>query len=113
MALNEHRLYFDVTLWESPKARQLKNFEQCWMVGDHSNIGGSWDDQQLADISLAWMMERFARLGVKFDRTYLYGEFLKFKNYMKNIAPNLPYDRWQNDPYPKDLMPRRWGEGKS
>ena len=114
MALNEHRFYYEVTLWESPdKIRDLSNFEQCWMIGDHSNIGGSWDDQQVSDICLAWMMSRFEKLGVKFDQTYLYGEFLKFKDYTKNIAPNLPYDKWQNDPYPPTLAPRQWGEGKS
>lgn len=56
MALNEHRHYFDVTLWESPGLKRApENFEQCWMAGDHSNIGGSWPDQQLADITLAWV----------------------------------------------------------
>ena len=92
------------------KVRDYINLEQCWMAGDHSNIGGSWDDQQLSDICLAWMMGRFEKLGVKFDQTYLYGEFLKFKDYNKNIAPYLPYDYWQNDPYKKD-PPRQWGEG--
>ena len=59
MALNEHRLFFDVTLWESPELKRApENFEQCWMAGDHSNIGGSWPEQQLSDITLAWV--RFA-----------------------------------------------------
>lgn len=88
MALDEKRFYYDVTLWESPKnKRNPKNFEQCWMAGDHSNIGGSWDDQQLSDIALAWMMGRFENLGFEFDHTYLYGEFLKYKDYVLNIAP--------------------------
>ena len=59
MALNEHRLFFEVTLWESPDLKRApENFEQCWMAGDHSNIGGSWPEQQLSDITLAWV--RFA-----------------------------------------------------
>ncbi|KAL9044333.1 MAG: hypothetical protein Q9214_002520 [Letrouitia sp. 1 TL-2023] len=114
MALNEHRFYFDVTLWESPEARRsTDNFEQCWMAGDHSNIGGSWQDQQMADISLAWMMSRFEALGVKFDQTYLYREFIKFKDYVKRIGPRLPSGEEQGGPYPANLIPRQWGEGRT
>ena len=92
LSLNEKRAYFEPTLWEvcGKKPRGLKTFEQCWMPGDHSNIGGSWEDQQLADISLAWMMSRLESVGLKFDKGYLYHEFLKFET------------------------PRRqWGEGKT
>ena len=112
MALNEHRFYFDVTLWESDRARDPNSFEQCWIAGDHSNVGGSWDDQQIADITLAWMMGRFWRLGAQFDWTYLYGEFLKYKDYVQNLAPYLPYDADQNNPYSKELYPRTYGQGK-
>ena len=96
MALQEHRFYFDVTLWESKdKKRSPANFEQCWMAGDHSNVGGSWYDQQLSDISLAWMTSRFEALGVKFDQTYLCSEILKFKIFVRDIALNLPApDNW-------------------
>ena len=56
LSVNERRGYYGPTLWECPNIpRSLQNLEQCWMAGDHSNIGGSWDDQQLADIALAWM----------------------------------------------------------
>ncbi|KAL8791840.1 MAG: hypothetical protein Q9195_005576 [Heterodermia aff. obscurata] len=99
LSLNERRGPFEPTLWEvSGKPRDIKNFEQCWMPGDHSNVGGSWNDQQLADISLAWMMSHFGKLGVKFEPAYLYREFLKFKHYVEG--------------YPKDLYPRQWGEGR-
>ena len=65
------------------------------MPGDHSNVGGSWDDQQLADISLAWMMSRLESLGVKFDEAYLYREFQKFQNLYSG------------------QLQRQWGEGKT
>ena len=86
LSLDESRGKFEPTLWEIPddpeepksleQARPLEKLEQCWMPGDHSNVGGSWTDQQLADISLAWMMSRFEKLGVKFSIDYLYDEFL-------------------------------------
>ena len=112
MALDEHRGKFEVTLWESPDMpRPLQTFEQCWTVGDHSNVGGSWPEQQLSDISLAWMMSRLDALGVKFDRTYLYREFLKVKDYIKRLGPTLSSS--DGGAYPADLSPRQWGEGVS
>ena len=110
LSLDEKRGYYAPTLWESPKGpRPLDKFEQCWIAGDHSNVGGSWDDQQLADIALAWMMSRFDTLGVRFDPAYLYGETSKFKKLLRdqemgNAKKGEPqYDRTWN--------PRQWGEG--
>ena len=50
-------------------------------------------------------MSRFEGLGVKFDQTYLYREFLKFKDYARRIGPKV-------DGYQEKLNPRQWGEGK-
>ena len=51
------------------------------------------------------MMSRFEGLGIKFDQTYLYREFLKFKDYAGRIGEKV-------DGYKKELSPRQWGEGK-
>lgn len=51
------------------------------------------------------MMSRFEGLGVKFDQTYLYREFLKSKDYVTHIGEKV-------EGYNKDLSPRQWGEGK-
>ncbi len=56
---------------------------------------------------LLQMMSRFEGLGVKFDQTYLYREFLNFKDYATNIGPKL--DKFK---YDTKLSPRQWGEGK-
>ena len=110
IALGEHRKDFNCVLWESPKARRpVQTFEQCYMAGDHSNVGGSWPEQQLADISLAWMMSRFAALGVKFDDTYLWQEYLKCKNYAKVQGPKITSAN--GGPYTSEFIPRQWGEG--
>ena len=101
LALNEKRGRFGPTLWDdTDRERKIGDFEQCWMAGDHSNIGGSWDDQQLADIALAWMMSRLHALGVKFDDSYLYRETIKFKEYTKKSYPRIA-----------EMNPRQWGEG--
>ena len=84
------------------------------MPGDHSNVGGSWEEQQLADIALAWMMSRFEVLGVKFDLGYLYGEYKKFRAFVEDKGPKLKGRNGSDDgpAYPEKLSPRNWGEGK-
>ena len=50
-------------------------------------------------------MSRFEGLGVKFDQTYLYREYLNSKDYTRRIGPKV-------DGYKTELSPRKWGEGK-
>ncbi|KAL8831519.1 MAG: hypothetical protein Q9191_000828 [Dirinaria sp. TL-2023a] len=118
LSVNEKRAYYESALWENAQTnRPFKNFEQAWTVGDHSNVGGSWEDQQLADITLAWMMSRFEVVEIKFDQTYIYREYVKFNNFIKKRAPLLQSSGGSDEdpPYPKDagLNPRTWGEGRS
>ena len=109
LALDEKRGWFSPTMWESAERMDIMKqdgnrcFEQCWMVGDHSNVGGSWEDQRLADLSLAWMMSRYASLGVKFDQNYIYDEFRKNQKFIMAEAAK--------DKLPREPRVRRWGEG--
>jgi hypothetical protein len=45
------------------------NLQQCWFPGVHTNVGGGYPDQALADITLAWMIERCQRF-LAFHPTY-------------------------------------------
>jgi len=57
LALDEHRNLFTPTLWEQPDEPHKLNFlKQCWFPGSHSNIGGSWPDAGISNITLAWMI---------------------------------------------------------
>jgi hypothetical protein len=67
LALDEHRRPFGPTLWSVDAETKPKNLEQCWFPGVHINIGGGSDDQitgaqgdreQIATITLAWMIDR-------------------------------------------------------
>ncbi|KAF9465792.1 hypothetical protein BDZ94DRAFT_1159583 [Collybia nuda] len=57
LALDEYRRPFSPTLWYLPDNCGA-NIEQCWFPGVHSNVGGGYADSALADIALAWMIER-------------------------------------------------------
>ena len=75
LAIDEHRPMFTATLWrsfaeagqeESTLARYTPYYEQRWFVGAHADVGGGYGDDDLPDLSLTWMMEKAAALGVAF-----------------------------------------------
>lgn len=75
LALDEHRRLFTPTLWELPDdARNLKKLKQCWFPGVHSNIGGSYPDAGISNITLAWMISQLEDHDggiLAFDHDYL------------------------------------------
>lgn len=61
LAIDEKRPAFPPTLWEKPLNQPLppgQIVEQVWFAGVHSNIGGSYADSRLSDITLDWMVKR-------------------------------------------------------
>ncbi|KAG5916264.1 hypothetical protein E4U42_007732 [Claviceps africana] len=68
LALDETRAPFSPAVWERPRRDRLNtDLRQVWFPGDHANCGGGWDDQGIANCSLAWMMDQLASVGVEFD----------------------------------------------
>ena len=57
LALDEQRAPFSPALWEKPRGSKT-NLKQVWFPGVHSNVGGGYDDAELANITLAWMVSR-------------------------------------------------------
>lgn len=58
LALDEHRSAFQPAVWEKPPGNRT-NLRQVWFPGAHSNVGGgSYHDQGIANITLAWMMSQ-------------------------------------------------------
>lgn len=71
LALDEKRRPFSPTIWEKPAGQDFpKLLKQCWFPGVHSNVGGSYDDTELADITLAWMISQLDDL-LFFDKDYV------------------------------------------
>ena len=68
MAIDERRCEFPATLWTSQAPGQT--VEQVWFTGVHCDIGGSYpgdpDGTALSDITLAWMLNKAAALGMTF-----------------------------------------------
>lgn len=57
LALDEKRSSFSPAVWEKPEGNRT-TLRQVWFPGAHANVGGGYDDAQLANISLAWMMSQ-------------------------------------------------------
>ena len=63
LAIDEHRADHNATLWTSPpKAGQ--SIEQRWFAGAHGDLGGTYPDRDLADISLAWIQRHSMAKGL-------------------------------------------------
>ena len=56
LALDEHRAPFSPAVWERTNMQKTTiDLRQVWFPGAHSNVGGGYDDQGMANITLAWV----------------------------------------------------------
>jgi uncharacterized protein (DUF2235 family) len=71
LAIDEERTTFSPVLWDEfdePMATSTKNerLSQVWFAGVHSNVGGGYPDDALANVSLNWMMAEAADCNLRF-----------------------------------------------
>ncbi|ORX94931.1 hypothetical protein BCR34DRAFT_608116 [Clohesyomyces aquaticus] len=61
LALHETRTSFPPTLWDTDDDPALQGtlVKQCWLAGDHSDIGGGHSDSGLATLALIWMVAQY------------------------------------------------------
>jgi uncharacterized protein (DUF2235 family) len=78
LAIDERRAAFDRVPWGSPKVWKETQpiwFQQMWFAGNHSDVGGSYleDESRLSDITLKWMVEAAQGVpgGIKIDPAVL------------------------------------------
>jgi uncharacterized protein (DUF2235 family) len=75
LAIDEHRAAFAPTLWvkntpnsgDTFPSRPIEQVEQRWFVGAHSNVGGGYDNDLLAQIPLRWLMRKAIAHGLLFN----------------------------------------------
>jgi len=70
LAVDEQRKPFAPALWTKPVGWNGR-LEQVWFAGVHSNVGGSYSPDGLANEALHWMVEKAEELGLEFDNAYL------------------------------------------
>jgi len=63
LAIDEKRSMFRPNLWDEPAAPN-QTIEQVWFSGVHSDVGGSYKEHELADITLRWMLDNAKSSGL-------------------------------------------------
>ena len=70
LAIDERRKPFKPNLWVRP-AQWPGSIAQAWFAGAHSNVGGGYSPDGLANEALHWIVERAEAQGLRFDNVYL------------------------------------------
>ncbi len=70
LAIDERRQPFLPTLWERPPGWPGE-LEQAWFAGVHSNVGGGYRPDGLANEALHWIAGKAVSHGLEIDHTYL------------------------------------------
>lgn len=66
LAIDERRAEFPATLWNpNPANAQRQTVEQVYFTGVHCDVGGSYPETGLSDITLSWMMQKAMQLGLE------------------------------------------------
>ena len=69
LALDDERDTFHPLLWnETKEAPDADRLEQVWFAGMHSDVGGGYPDDRLAQVPLKWMMDRAQLAGLRFNK---------------------------------------------
>lgn len=66
LAMDERRASFQPTLWTELKPGQ--DAKQLWFPGVHSDVGGGYRENGLADGALQWMIDEAELCGLKFNQ---------------------------------------------
>jgi uncharacterized protein (DUF2235 family) len=70
MSIDERRAQFKPTLWTHPDGSFRPNdaqVEQVWFPGVHSDVGGGYQECDLSNITLSWMMRKAKENGLLFS----------------------------------------------
>ena len=67
VSIDERRAQFKPTLWTNPDGSALVNnaqVEQVWFPGVHCDVGGSYAEDKLSEITLSWMLQKAIKHGL-------------------------------------------------
>ena len=57
IAIDEKRKKFSVSIWDETALTPHQNVQQVWFAGVHSDVGGWYQERDLSNITLRWMLE--------------------------------------------------------
>lgn len=110
LGLDERRFPYSPAVWERPDNCRT-NLKQVWFAGAHSNVGGSYADQGMADIALVWMMDQLAGHTRPAEKEFRALDWIQFDdNYIKNFR-HLQVEQYQQSDKPPPSF-RGWAKGR-
>lgn len=114
LALDENRMPYSPSIWERLSSNGgATDLRQVWFPGTHSNVGGGKADQGLADVSIAWMMDQLASVGVAFDDGCLDRLYNQTAQAYNNPKRSKLARKWAADAiYTVNRPQRPWGLGE-
>ncbi|MBL1277612.1 MAG: DUF2235 domain-containing protein [Ectothiorhodospiraceae bacterium] len=77
IAIDEKRKKFPISLWDESTRAAHQTIEQVWFTGVHSDVGGSYEQRGLSNITLMWMLAAAENNGLKLH-----------ENWQEKIPPN-------------------------
>jgi uncharacterized protein (DUF2235 family) len=98
VCIDEKRAQFKPTLWTNADGSPLANnqqVEQVWFAGVHCDVGGSYPQSQLSDITLSWMMQKAKKHGLMFDPQ----AEAKYLNVPLDNIDGQAHDEWKLIPW--------------
>ena len=66
LAIDDKRHTFHPLLWDEKGTTHSSRIKQVWFTGMHANVGGGYPDDDLAHVSLDWMIKEAQKHGLKF-----------------------------------------------
>ncbi len=57
LSIDDERLTFHPTLWDERNVFPGQAIKQVWFAGMHTDVGGGYEEQELSDIALKWMIK--------------------------------------------------------
>jgi len=90
-----------------------------WFAGSHGNVGGGYDDQEMANVTLAWMMDQLASVGLEFDEESVDSYYDQNRQYYMKLHNSHSQTLFSREPkqwavsnlYNKYNPVRPWGFG--
>lgn len=93
ISIDERRSAFQPALWTNQDGTYRNSdarVEQVWFPGCHCDVGGSYPESDLADITLGWMMWKARECGLQF----LPSDEAKYLKLDATHAEGMAHDEW-------------------
>ncbi len=109
ISLDERRAPFQPTLWTNSDGSARANdgqVTQVWFPGVHCDVGGSYAEEALANITLRWMIEQCEGMRDEFDETAVGRSWGRGRS----IRLGTVHDEWKLVPWGAAGAPERAGQ---